>query len=155
MTNKAVRIDVRGMDEFRRALKQLDSQAEIEDQLKDVNKDVADLVVQKARARAFTPLQRKAAESLKAARQLRRAAVSGGGARYPFFGGAEFGADRGISRIGPRGRRYVGHNQFEPWRGSSRDAGYFLYPAIRDNTEELVEMYGDAIDQLTRKAFPD
>lgn len=139
--SKTVRVETRGLDQFRRELRKLDNRAEIEDKLKDTNKQVADVVVVEAQLRAFTPLQRKAAQSLKSGRQLARAVVSGGGARYPFFGGAEFGA--------------IQYHQFEPWRGSGRDAGYFLYPAIRDITPELVDMYGDKIEQLARSAFPD
>lgn len=48
-----------------------------------------------------------------------------------------------------------GWNQFKQWRGNSTGAGFFLFPAIRDNADEIVEMYGDAIDRLTAQAFPD
>jgi hypothetical protein len=148
---KAARVNVEGLDEFRRELKRLD----LTDDLKDVNLAVAGFVVSKAQARAFSPLERKAAQSLRASRTASRAQVLGGGARAPFFGGAEFGAPSDQARVGPSGRRYLGHNQFQPWRGSTRQAGYFLYPAIRANEAQIVEMYGDAIERLAAKAFPD
>jgi hypothetical protein len=88
-------------------------------------------------------------------RQAARAQVTGGGANAPYFGGAEFGSQRGQRRTGPSGRRFLGHNQFDPWRGNGSSAGYFLYPAIRDNTERIIELYGDEMDRITKKAFPD
>lgn len=52
-------------------------------------------------------------------------------------------------------RQVRGWNQFRPWRGNSTGAGYFLFPTIRESTAEIVDMYGDAIEQIARKAFPD
>jgi|GEM_PF-3056465 len=48
-----------------------------------------------------------------------------------------------------------GWNQFQPWKGNGANAGYALYPAIREKMDDVVETYGDAIEKLTRKAFPD
>ncbi len=153
MTQPAIRLDVEGLDALRRELRRLDAGSEWTDELKDVNKDVADVVVTAARRRAFTPLQRKAAQSLRASRQAKRAQITGGGARFPFFGGAEFGA--GQDRIRHAGgRTFRGYNQFDPWTGSDAGAGYFLYPAIRASRQQLVDMYGDAIEDITRRAFP-
>ena len=137
----AVSVKVEGLDQFRRELKKLADDDQFANDLKDANFEVASFVVERARSFAFTPLQRKAAESLKAGRQAARAVVSGGGARYPFFAGAEFGS--------------IQFEQFDPWRGSSYDAGYFLYPTIREQTPEIVEMYGEAIERITASAFPD
>jgi hypothetical protein len=51
--------------------------------------------------------------------------------------------------------RVRGWNQFRPWRGSGSAAGYWLYPAIRAHNDEIVDEYGDAIDRITKRAFPD
>ncbi len=51
--------------------------------------------------------------------------------------------------------RVVGWNQFRPWRGNGANAGYFIFPDIRAHEPEIVETYGDAIDKLTKRAFPD
>lgn len=48
-----------------------------------------------------------------------------------------------------------GWNQFKEWRGNKPGAGYFLFPTIRDSAAEIVEIYGDELDRITRKAFPD
>lgn len=51
--------------------------------------------------------------------------------------------------------RVRGWNQFEPWTGNDRGAGRFLFPAIRANDDEIREQYGEAIDRLAAKAFPE
>lgn len=141
-TQKAVRIRVEGLDAFRKELRKLDD-AGLMDELKAVNQKVAELVVTKAKLRAqFVGAQAaKAAESMKASRQAARSVVAGGGRRSAFFGGAEFGS--------------VQFPQFKAWQGNGRNAGYFLYPTIRESTDEIVELYGDEIDKITRRAFPD
>lgn len=149
------KVNVEGLDELRREIRKLDEQG-LTDQLKDANYEVASLVVDAAQARASSlgPMQVRAAESLKPGRQAARAVVSGGGARVPFFGGAEFGSRRDQERVTVRGS-VKGWNQFDPWRGSGQGAGYFLYPSIRDRTPEIIDRYGDAIEKITHRAFPD
>jgi hypothetical protein len=136
-----VSVKVEGLTEFRKELKLLADDGRFQAELKDANYEVAAHVARRAQGRASTPLQRKASESLKAGRQAVRAVVSGGGPRWPFFAGAEFGS--------------VQYEQFDAWRGSGYDAGYFLYPTIRDETDVIVEMYGEAIEKITAAAFPD
>ena len=51
--------------------------------------------------------------------------------------------------------RVRGWNQFRPWRGNGEGAGYFLFPAIRQAGPEIVDLYGDALERLAAKAFPD
>lgn len=139
-TKKVGVVAVEGLDELRRELKKLDD-AGLTDQLKDANKAVADLVVQRAQAKASTRMERRAAGSLRSARQAARAVVKGGSASVPFFGGAEFGSLR--------------YTQFRPWTGSNSQSGYFLYPAIRESTDDIVELYGDEVMKISAKAFPD
>lgn len=133
-------VTVAGLDEFRRELRKLDDKTLI-DGLKDANKQVGDLVVDEAKSRAQTRLQQKAAATLRAGRQQAKAVVTGGTAKVPFFYGAEFGA--------------LKYRQFSPWRGSGQNAGYFLFPAMRDTRGEVLEVYGVAIDKLASSAFPD
>jgi hypothetical protein len=145
-------LKVAGLTELRKELKKLD----LVDDLKDANLDVAQVVVTAAQAKAAGqgPMQRTAAATLKPSRQAARAAVTGGSNSLPFFAGAEFGAGQDVPRNTARGT-VMGWNQFDVWRGSGDGAGYFLYPAIRDKTDEIVEMYGDAIEKITAGAFPD
>jgi hypothetical protein len=148
-------VQVVGLREFQRELRRLED-VELVNGLKEVNYQVADRVTRWAQARAATvgPMQMRAAGSLRASRTQARAQVTGGGAKVPFFGGAEFGAAQNRPRSTRRGMR-LGWNQFHPWRGSGVDAGYFLYPAIRSHNTEIVRMYGDGIEELSRRAFPD
>jgi hypothetical protein len=56
--------------------------------------------------------------------------------------GAEFGSGR--------------YPQFHPWRGSSTGAGYFLWPTIREESDDITERYADAlmdaVDKSARRA---
>jgi hypothetical protein len=148
-------VRVEGLDELRRELRKLDD-AGLSDRLKDANYRVADVVVRRAqqRASALGRMQTKAAGTLRPARQAARAVVTLGRASVPFALGAEFGAGRGIRDPG-RNRGRLGLNQFSPWRGSGRGAGYFLWPGIRDSKNEIESTYYDEIDRITSDAFPD
>ncbi len=146
-------IEIRGLVDFQRALRELNSKLPRE--LGTINKQVADFVVERAKGRASSlgPLWSRAARSLSSARKQRVALVRLGGSRYPEALGAEFGAIRNIPRLTARGE-VRGWNQFREWRGNGSDAGYFLYPTIRQDTPEIIEMYGDLLERLAREAFP-
>jgi hypothetical protein len=148
-------VAVKGLDELRRELRRLDD-AGLLDELKTANFEVASSVVEwaQAEARRFGPMDVAAADTLSAARGQRAAEVRLGGAKAPWAGGSEFGAGRNMPRSTSRGT-VTGWQQFRPWRGNGRDAGYWLYPAIRSHTDQIVETYGDALEQITARAFPD
>jgi hypothetical protein len=135
-------VKVAGLAQLRKELKRLDDKG-LSDELKDANYDVASHVVTLAKARAtgVSKQAARAAESLRASRTAARAQVLLGSGRIRFAFGAEFGSSR--------------FKQFPAWRGNGTDAGYFLYPTIRDEIPEIVETYGDAIERITAKAFPD
>src|SRR5689334_9916926 len=90
-----------GLDDFRRELKKLDDK-ELVDDLKDVNYEVAVVVISSAQAHASTRMESAAAATLKPSRQAARAQVVGG-AGIEFFGGAEFGAAQNQLRNTSRG----------------------------------------------------
>lgn len=79
---------------------------------------------------------RRVAPSVKALAQQRSASVKIGGDRYPFALGSNFGS-----------RQF---KQFPP----PVDPDYSLYRSIRAKRDDVVESYGDAIDRLAAKAFP-
>lgn len=147
-------IEIRGLVDFQRALRQLN--ADLPKELGTLNKTVADFVIDRAQGRAASlgPLWVRAARSLSAARKQRAAVVRMGGLRHPEALGAEFGAIRNIPRLTNSGRSVRGWNQFREWRGSDTDAGYFLYPTIREDTPQILDMYADLIERLAKKAFP-
>lgn len=156
--NRSASVNVKGLNELRRELKKLDQadSSEWRKALSKVNYDVARLVVGKAKPRMAGlpgPGSRSSA-SLTASKSGVAARLAFGGARAPFAEGVEFGSARNIPRRTARGT-VRGWNQFQAWRGNGPDAGYALFPTIRESTEEIVEMYGDAIDEVMQAAFPD
>jgi hypothetical protein len=48
----------------------------------------------------------------------------------------------------------VRFKQFKPWRGSSPSAGYFVYPAIRQDADRIVTEFSDAVDKVIDSNFP-
>jgi hypothetical protein len=141
-----------GFDEARRALKNLED-VEKSRAYKVANYDIGkDVVIPAARANAARlgkgPV--RAAATLKALRTESGGSVRLGGG----FDGAlgyEFGADRNQRRRGrPNGKSVpvLGWQQFEPWRGSDGDAGYFLWPAIRQETGEIINRYARLFEEL-------
>lgn len=153
--NRGGSIKVQGLDELRRELKRLDDKG-LTGELKDANFEAAKSVIAPAQAmaRGLGRMQARAAATLTPSKAAAGARVNFGGARAPFAGGAEFGAGQNVPRNLPRGR-VLGWNQFEPWRGNVSGAGYFLFPTIRRLTPDLVDLYGDAIERITARAFPD
>lgn len=131
-------IQVEGLAELSRALKKAEGAAP--GALRETNKKVAETVADKARGRAsgLGGVAAKVAPSMRAVAGAKSAGVAGGGASYPMFGGAEFGSIR--------------YKQFQPWRGSGSDAGYFLYPTIRAEAPNIEDEYRTALDELIGKA---
>ena len=156
---KGQSVKVAGLSDLRRELKKLDD-GKLMDELKDANYEVAQMVVDRAQAKAAGDTSKrrkqrqKAMASLRPSRQAARAQVVGGGADVPFFGGSEFGAMQNQKRNTYRGT-IIGWNQFDAWKGNGSDAGYALYPAIREATDDIVATYGDAMERIAGKAFPD
>lgn len=152
-------VNVKGLDQFRRELRKIEQQGGADgiSLLKEANVRVANYVIAKAQARAagVGRMQHKAALSMRAGRQQARATIIGGGARMPYFFGAEFGAYPNVLRT-RNNRQFQGFNQFERWKqpGAGR-TGYFLFPTMRDETRRIIEMYGDELDQIAQQAFPD
>lgn len=143
-------VEFEGLTEIRRALEQL-GEFDTSAQFKAAGFAVAsEIVIPAAKGKARTRMQRRAADTLKAAKISTGAAVKFGSG-FPAAMGAEFGAYRNQRRLGrPHGTvaNVTGWNQFEPWRGSDQDSGYFLWPAIRDTADEVLARYGDAIERM-------
>lgn len=139
-------VRVQGLDKFRSELRKIQQSGGADGiaLLKEANYRVASMVVGKAQSRASSigPMQAKAAASLRPGRQQARAVVSGGSARVPFFYGAEFGA--------------LQYKQFLPWKKPGNgNTGYFLFPTMKAETQNIINMYGDELDKISKDAFPD
>jgi hypothetical protein len=155
---------VKGLDQFRKELVRIakDGGPDGRDLLKEANYKVAAFVIGHAKVKAASigRMQSAASQSMKPSRALNKAIISAGGT-VEFFYGAEFGAKSNILRrerkpAGWAGSgRWLGYNQFEPWRKPGGNSGYFLYPTMRDKSKEIVEMYGDELDKVSQAAFPD
>ena len=130
-------VNVEGLDQLSRALKEMGP--EFGKELRKTNKAVADFVAADAKAAAYSVggVAAHVAPSIKATAGATSAGVGFGGSAYPMAGGAEFGSLR--------------YKQFQPWRGNSSDAGYFVYPAIRQDAERIETEYAHAVDDLIRR----
>ncbi len=76
--------------------------------------------------------------------------VAVGSDKVPWALGFEFGGGLPAGR-GRRG----GRAQFPPWRGNDSDAGYFLWPTVRDRQDDVVEQMLNAIEETLAGAYPD
>lgn len=159
-------IAVKGLRELNRELRALDQAggSQNRDLLKAANWRVAQFVVEKAQQRAagVGRQQVRAAQSLRASKTAARAQVAGGSASVPFFFGAEFGAKQNILRAerkragwaGPG--RYMGFRQFLEWKKpGSGNTGYFLFPTLRAESDNIIELYAEELDRVTAQAFPE
>lgn len=135
---------VEGLDELRRELRRTVGNL---DDLKTANRQVSELVAEKSASRAA----QAGGVAGHVARQNSIRASSAAGAAKVLLGGA-------AAKHGPAlGAEFGARNypQFQPWRGSDENAGYFLWPTIRAERDRIVEVYGQLLDELTRRAFPD
>lgn len=140
----SITVDVEGMRAFRRDIGAVDK--EIVKELGRAYKGIGTMIAEDAatKANALGGVAAKAANAVKATARTTDVAVKlNAGARTPFAFGAEFG---GGSRPATR--------QFRPWKGSGKDAGYFLYPTIRDDGAKILHAYEEAVDAATARAFP-
>lgn len=130
-------VKVTGLAELNKALKALGP--DVQKELKAANFEVGSMVADDARsiAQGLGGVAAKTAPSIKATKTAAGAAVSFGGSAYPFAAGAEFGAYQ--------------YKQFQPWRGNGSDAGYFVYPAIRQDADQIESTYVERIDDIMRK----
>lgn len=134
-------VRVEGLNELNRALKAIGGR-ELQNELKAAGKTVADAVASDARSNAYSlgGVAALVAPSIASSARFTGAGVSLGGASHPAAAGAEFGGG---------GRPTT--QQFAPWRGSGSDAGYFVYPAIRSNSDRIADEYLGAVEDLARK----
>lgn len=144
-----------GLSDLQRELRKLDKK--LPSELKKVNLELAQKFARRAqgKARGLGSVAAKSAPAIKASAEQRFAIVRLlAGKQHPFAFGAEFGGGKhGKGNPTPQGG-YT--SQFKPWRGDGGNAGYFLYPTIRNrNNRRDDDDYLNAIEQLAKSAFPD
>ena len=144
------RINIEGLKATQKKLKQL-GDVEKTRQYKLENAKIADeVVIPAAKAKASTRMEQRAAGTLVAVKTASGGAVRLG-KKFPAARGAEFGAQRNQARMGRPGGKVTtvtGWNQFKPWRGSDREAGYFLWPAIREQEPKIINRYSKLFEEL-------
>lgn len=97
---------------------------------------------------AFGSTPAKAAKGVSATVSDIRAGIKIGGSRYPFAVGAEFGALRW---------RQFSNGHPGPWRGNDENAGYFLWPHVRqiEASGEIANQHLDQLGIAFADAFPE
>jgi hypothetical protein len=156
-------VEVAGLREFRRELKRIGPAWPKE--LRQANLEAAEVVARKARRNApqgphegggrVQPL----VKSIRALANQTRGQVAIGGARSPHAVVTEFGGmipRRGVDRslvaaaqAGHRSFASAGVESLTPVRKQP-----YLYPALASERDEVLEVYGEAIDRVMRRAFP-
>jgi hypothetical protein len=134
-------VKIEGLRQLNKSLKELGP--EFPKEMRKVNKEVAGGVAEHAirNAHSLGGVAAHVVPSIKASAGVNSAAVALGGLAHPAAGGAEFG-----------GQRRPTTQQFKPWRGAGSNAGYFLYPAIREDADEIYNDYLEALDDLVHRA---
>lgn len=133
-----VEAGVTGLDELIAALKTVDP--ELVKEIKKANREAAKTLKTRAerRGRSLGSVAAKAAPQLGLSAGQASAGVKLDGDAVPYILGAEFGG---------RGRRTT--MQFKPHRGQ---AGYFVFPTLREEFDQIVEPYQKAVDDVLKRA---
>jgi hypothetical protein len=136
-------VQVSGLADLRNDLKKLENAAAAR-QVKNALADAADYVAVRARGKVPSRSGR-AAGSIKGGSTGASAYVKGGGGNVPYYGWLDFGS-RTPKKGNPRSRG--------PWSGSGKGPirGRFIYPAIDENQNKIVELVGNGLNQVIRDA---
>lgn len=149
-------ITVTGLRELQTALRQVDKTLPRE--LAAAHRHVAELILTPAQQRMSSlpvPKAAAAAAGLRARGGQRSAAIAMLGSNR-WVRAVEFGTIThhvfGRERLATSMRRRV----FAPWAGNQADAGYALFPTIRDvlPTPTFAQAYLDALDRVYVRAYP-
>lgn len=134
-----VTIEVEGLKQLRKDLAAVNKA--LPKELGQLYKSIGTMVIQDAQNRAFGlgGVANKAASALSASARSTAVVISLNGQKYPYALGAEFGGSQ---------------PQFKPWRGNGPDAGYFLYPTIRADSQEILDAFDAAAAKAYKLAFP-
>lgn len=128
------RIEIKGIKEFQQALRRMD--ADLPKQLRIALNQASQLVVDKARPQ-IPHRSGAASQSLKVRSSQREARVAAGGRRAPYYPWLDFGGKVGPSRSVSR-----------PFYKEGR----YIYPALRQNRDEITKVLQVAITDLARGA---
>jgi hypothetical protein len=103
------KIEIINYTQFIKGIKKAESEGYSDDLLRKANEQVAEIIIRRANQIAGTKMEKSAAKTLEKSSSRLRVAVTGGGKAAPYFGGANFGANRNTRRLikapNQRGRR--------------------------------------------------
>lgn len=151
MASRDSAVQVQGLAELRKELKLLNAGKKWTQELSKLSRKVSRSVVMWSRGEA-TGMQAHFARNIRG---------TGGPA------GARIGIDRVANAAFWGAHKRTGWNDGNgpanqpAWVGASWQVGvagqgpYAINPAIADHMDEIIEMYGDGIDDITSRAFPD
>lgn len=147
-------IRTEGLREFRQALKAVDADRELGKAHKKISKFVADKAETK-RSR----LESKFGSYEKMRGNIRPSAASTA-ARVRLVSQADSGRLGPASEFGAKFHPVFGNRVPQAqlsrrvWPRWSRK-GYMIYPSVEENHDEIVDIYGKAVDEMTRRVFPE
>jgi hypothetical protein len=140
------RLEVKGINESIRAFKKVDSDipAGFRKEMLAIASDVAGEAQQRVPWKSG-----KAARSIKPRASQRGAGIAFGGSAAPYFPWLDFG---GTTGKGHRpGQRFSGSVSRE-WLGNPRGEGRYVYPAIRDKSDDIEKAAEAAVINAAKRA---
>lgn len=155
----AAKVTFKSVAGLNKALRKLPKDATV--RLRDASQEVADRVAQEARQEAAAQggIAALVGPTIRSRRDRVPKIAMGSSAKLP-----DSGSDWSHGREGDRqtvgdvmwGAEFgaLEHLQFQPWRGNDEGAGYFLWPAVRDNSDWIDERYGEALDDAIARIRP-
>lgn len=155
-------VAVKGLSEFKRELRKIDSA--IPKQMQVANKDIAKEVSDAARtnARSAGGIWSKAASAITPRATAEAASVGvSATSRAPMALPAFWGARARTGWFGNPFKYGDYTSQHPEWVGNTWDAAsrsegpYVINYTLLEESDRVVELYGDAIDRLSAAAFPD
>jgi len=143
--------------DLRKYLKQLTPEASAE--LRDASQAIAQRIAEEAngRARGLHPTAQMVAGNITAPRDRVPQVRMSGGKKLPrHSSGRERRGNRQTVANVMWGAEFGGGakrttRQFPPWRGNSTDAGYFLWPTVRERGAWMMEQWSAALRDALQK----
>lgn len=130
-------VRIHGLDDFIRDLNVLPGQVAVAERIFEATAASTVAIRAKQRARGGDNIQASSASDIRVAGH---GTVVYGGQGYSM--GAEFGAYR--------------YKQFKVWRGNQDDAGYFLWPSIREfRNDEMLDLWSQEVWRVVQHVFTD
>jgi hypothetical protein len=131
-------VSAEGLNRLNRDLKAIGKDAQAE--LKKANVDVAHREAERAQ---------RAAYSVGGVAAHVAPGITGGGGNA--WAGIRLGSDPAAPGAEFGGQHRPTTMQFKPWRGSGPGSGYFLFPQIRRDNEEITRTWTESIEDLMKR----